>query len=363
MEITFFRSSSLNQWYYCQQSYYINYVLGHPQSTNAKTEKGTVVHKVLEVLAGMKMNLDNTGKCFYEDEHLGLVKCTKKDWMAETTLTDEEVDKLNKSMINKDTYMDQRRVPYGQKRYGVKVVNDIIRKSYDFYSSRSEHTWGNIEWRDCFNFTWIALDWDNGAFDPRKRTIVCPEKAFNFVIEEEWAKVNGEYLGIKGTIDLTTKIDDDTIEIIDWKTGQRKDWGTGEIKDYDLLCKDKQLMLYYYAAKKAFPQYKNVIISIFFIRNGGPFTLCFDDSTEIKIKSVLAHTKRQIENTELPKLLDPSHQDFRCKRLCSYFKTKVDGTPFCDYIHNSIKTYGIDATTLKNRKEGFTIGHYQAPGE
>ena len=32
---------------------------------------------------------------------------------------------------------------------------------------------------------------------------------------------------IKGTIDLVTKIDDNVIEVVDWKTGQRKNWATG----------------------------------------------------------------------------------------------------------------------------------------
>lgn len=677
MELTFFRSSSLNQWDYCQQSYFINYILGQPQKTNPKTEKGTVVHKILEILAGMKLNFQKTGRYFFDDENVGMVKCPKKDWWAETVLTDEEVDKLNKSMINKDTYKDQRKVPYGQKRYGVKFVNSLIKLVYDYYVERSEHTWGNIEWRDCFNFTWIALEWNDGDFDPRLREIVCPEKPFNFVIKEDWAKIGeDEYLGLKGTIDLTTKIDDDTIEIIDWKglpvetliptpngwftmgaldigdivfdkdgkqtkvigksqrktkpcfkitfddktevtcddehlwslldnsvvpitelrpgdkipvakpidiekidlpidpyvlgvwlgdgrnrsgeicsadsfifeeierrgfklgenqdkrgnkaesrtvlglttklrklnllnnkhipeiylwasyeqrldllrglmdtdgnvnhkrkqavftnchkrlsddtksliltlgqrvnqacvvrnttfknnveifplsfrpsginpfliprkaskinqdgkgrkyrqvetiellkihrttqcimvdsptstylctenmipthnTGQRKNWATGEIKDYDALSKDKQLMLYYYAAKTAFPEFKNVIISIFFVRDGGPFTLCFDDSTEAKIKSVLSDSKAQIESCEVPKMLDPKHWDFRCKTLCTYFKNKVGKQSYCDYIHSEIKLHGIDVTTLKHRKEGFSIGHYENPG-
>lgn len=678
MEITFFRSSSLNQWYYCQQSYFINYNLGVPQKTNAKTEKGTIVHKVLEVLAGMKLNHQNTGKYFFEDDSIGYVECSEAAWNEITVLSDENVDKLNKSMINKSTYIDQKRVPYGQARMGLRFINALIKVVYDYYVSKSEHEWGNIEWRDCYNFTWIALDWNDGDFDPRKRNIVCPEKPFNFIIQEDWAKIGeNEYLGLKGTIDLTTKIDGDTIEIIDWKglpietpiptptgwstmgnlvvgnevfdkdgnictvigkskknikpcykitfddktdvicdnehlwylndgkvvpvtelklndkipvnkslvledipelpidpyvlgawlgdgrnsngeisgidefifeeiarrgyrigdninsssdcpsktifglitqlkkwklinnkhipecyfrashnqrlallqglmdtdgnvnlirkqavftncnkrlsddvkkllitlgqrpnqanlvrdtnfkknvkvfpiafrpldinpfliprkrnkignwgygrsnikiikkieliesketqcisvdsrsntylctenmivthnTGMRKDWGTGVIKDYDYLCSDKQLMLYYYAAKKVFPEYKNVIISIFFIRHGGPFTLCFDDSTEAEIKSVMAKTKAEIESCQVPKLLDPRHRDFRCERLCTYYKNKVDGIPYCDYIHNEIKLHGIDVTTIKHRKEGFTIGHYQNPGE
>ena len=51
-------------------------------------------------------------------------------------------------------------------------------------------------------------------------------------------KVSGQ-LAIKGTIDLTTLIADDTIEVIDWKTGRRMDWTTGQVKDYKKLENNK----------------------------------------------------------------------------------------------------------------------------
>ena len=42
-------------------------------------------------------------------------------------------------------------------------------------------------------------------------------------------KLKGQ-LAIKGTIDLVTKLNDDTIEVVDWKTGRRMDWTTGEVQ-------------------------------------------------------------------------------------------------------------------------------------
>jgi hypothetical protein len=654
----------------------MTYILGKTVSTNLKTEKGTVVHKVLEILAGLKLAYQNTGKYEYEDENIGKVKCTKDNFLKLETLSDEAVEAINKSMINKDTYIDQPRIKYGHQRYGVKIVEEIIQRSFDYYKDKSNHSWGKTDFKDCTNFTWLALDHNGGDFDPRKRTIVSPEQSFNFIIEEDWAKLpDGGYLGLKGTIDLTTEIDDETIEIIDWKglpietviptpngwstmgelnvgdtvfdkdgipskilgkskvknkpcykitfddktevicdnehlwklhdgrvlsimelkiqdkisvnkailteekilpidpyvlglwlgdgrnkngeisnsdefifeeilrrgyslgdninkngtcpsktvmglvtnlkklnllnnkhipeiylrasynqrldllrglmdsdgnvnsirkqavftncnknlsddvkkllitlgqrvnqatvnrntnfkdniviyplafrpidinpfllprkankvlnwgygrsnyrivkniesienkltqcisvdsptntylctenmipthnTGQRKNWATGEKKSFEHLQKDKQLMLYYYAAKKAFPKYKHVMITIFFIRDGGPFTVCFDDDKIVEIKEHLAKTKIEIENCSNPKLLDPSHKDFRCKYLCTYFKNKVGKSCYCDYIKDEIKVYGLEETTKKHREDGFSIGYYANPG-
>ena len=90
-------------------------------------------------------------------------------------------------------------------------------------------------------------------------------------------KATGQ-LAIKGTIDLVTQIDDGVIEVIDWKTGQRKNWATGEEKTYEKLLEDPQLLLYNYAISRLYPDYEQAIMSIFFIRDGGPFSMCFDKS-------------------------------------------------------------------------------------
>ena len=362
MEISYIRSSSLNNYEYCQQQYFITYLLGQEQKTNIKTEVGTIVHKICEILSHLKLAYQNSGKYEYNDPDFGLIFCEEENWLKESILSDENVDKLNKSMTNRETYVDQKRIKYGHKRYGTLFVNSIIQKCYDFYSKKSEHEWTNIQFRNVFNFTWIFLDWNNGSFDPRKRTILMPEEGFNIEIKKPWAKIGNEYLRIKGTIDLTTIVDND-LEIIDLKTGARKNWATGKAKDYESLCKDPQLLLYYYAARQIFPQYKNILITIFFIRDGGPFTICLDDSSFKHTENMMKEFVTNVLTTTKPKLLDPTHKDFRCKLLCSYFKNKVDGTPYCSYIKNEIETYGIDTTILRNRKQGFSIGHYQQPGE
>ena len=42
-----------------------------------------------------------------------------------------------------------------------------------------------------------------------------------------------------------------------------------EEKDYDKLTNDPQILLYYYAISKMFPEYAQSIMTIFYIKDGG----------------------------------------------------------------------------------------------
>lgn len=228
-----------------------------------------------------------------------------------------------------------------------------------------------VDFKDVSNFVWMVTEYNNGVFDPRKRTVVDAEPNFDFEIPYDWAHYyynlpDGEEvvgnLAIKGTIDLITKVDDNTLEIVDWKTGQRKNWATGEEKDYDALCKDNQLMLYYYAARKMYPEYKNIMVSIFFVRHGGPFTVLFDDSTVEKVESLLREKFDYVRNCKIPKMLDEKQRDFRCTRICDFYKQKMGNSNLCKVIHDRIKKFGMEKTTADFIDPNHKISKYEAPG-
>ena len=52
--VTYFRSSSYNTHSMCEQQYFLEYVLGWRGPSGQKADKGTIVHKVLEILAVIK---------------------------------------------------------------------------------------------------------------------------------------------------------------------------------------------------------------------------------------------------------------------------------------------------------------------
>lgn len=340
MLITYVRSSSYNNYAYCQMQYFITYVLGHRSASGKKAELGTMVHKVMEVLAGLKKyQQDNPRKKYLE-------------------IVDEAVGKVR---VDKD------------RLYTQEFVEELEQLSYESYQKQSDHKWANVDKKTVHDLCWKTLHYNDGQFDPRNRNVVDPEPHFDIPIEEDWAKFeyempNGEIikgqLAIKGTIDLVTQVSDDTIEVIDWKTGRRIDWATGEEKDYDKLCKDPQLLLYNYAISKLYPDYKQAIMSIFFVKDGGPFSMCFDKKDQEKFLGMLKDRFEEIQKNNLPKPINNNRSDFRCTKLCHFYKNNWPGTDqkMCIYIEDHLKKHGMNDTIKHCTNEGFNIGYYESPG-
>lgn len=370
--ITYIRSSLFSQINFCEHQYFLNYVLGLSESSNHKAELGTCTHKILEILAKIKLDLQSRPTTCYTDPYyeIDIPYITKLDLTKEDILPDLEVDRINSTRIAKDRYKWDCFIKYGHKRYGKDLVEYLIKKVFERCSKDSKHDWKRVHLSDVSNYVWIALDYKGGIFDPRKRDIVAPETYFDFEVTEPWGKYNYELNGtvvsgnlkLRGTIDLVTKLDEDTYEIVDWKTGQRLDWATGETKTYEKLQRDMQLLYYYYAAKRLWPN-KNILVSIFFIRDGGPYTPPFDDSSLDTTQRSISRLFNYIQNIKVPKLLDPKQKDFRCTKICEHYKSQIGSHNTCQFIYNHIKQYGLDQTIKSYTKEGHSSHEYEAPGD
>lgn len=340
MLVTYIRSSSYNQWAYCQMSYFMTYVLGHYQDSGKKAELGTMVHKVMEVLAGLKkFNQDNPKAKFLK--------------VTDDAIGDYKVQ-VSKFLTNE-------------------CVDELIDMSIKSYQAQSKHSWSKSDFAEVKRLTYLTLDYNNGQFDPRLRNVIDPEPHFDIPIEEDWAHFDYELptgetvkgqLAIKGTIDLVTKVSDDVIEVVDWKTGRRLDWATGEEKDYEKLCKDPQLLLYNYAISKLYPQYNQAIMTIFFIKDGGPFSMCFDKKDQEKFLSMLKDRYEEIKANSNPQPLSPDRSHWKCTRLCHFYKNKWPGTNqnMCMYIESKLKKEGMEQTVKDCTRKGFSIGYYESPG-
>lgn len=339
MIVTYIRSSSYNNYAYCQMQYFITYVLGHQSDSGKKAELGTIVHKVMEVLAKLKK--------FAQDNPKKLKLCIQDEAVSEINIKKSEL-------------------------YTAKFIDELLQKSYNFYTSESKNSFSKADQNYCLKLVWDTLSYNDGQFDPRYRKIVAAEPHFDIPIDEDWAfyeyEVNGKMikgqLAIKGTIDLVTETSEGIIEVIDWKTGRRLDWATGEEKTYEKLCSDPQLLLYNYAISKLFPDYKQSIMSIFFIKDGGPFSMCFDESDQKRFLKMLKAKFEDIKNNQKPQPISPNRENWKCTKLCHYCKTNWPGTDqnMCIYIENSLKSNGMEQTIKDCSKQGFDIGYYSAPG-
>jgi len=344
MIITYFRSSSYNAHNMCEQQYFFEYVLGWRGPSNKKADKGTIVHKVLEILAVIKQGLQDNKKI----------------------VDDDTIGKIDTNKYNLD---------------------HIIEQVYQYYTKQfSHHEWEKKDYKDCYSWVYKAINYHNGMFDPRNRTIVCPEQRFDITIEQPWSYYKYETnegvlegnLAIKGTIDLITKIDDDTYELIDWKTGRRLDWATGAEKTQEKLETDPQLSIYHYALKKIYPNVKNIIVTIYFINDGGPFSVCFNESDLSKTEQMLRDKFEYIKKTKKPKL----NKSWICNKLCHFGKTTFENshvlpileyrdnqlTPInnhmtkCEQVKHDIELKGMKEVVDQYTMPGYTVGKYKAPG-
>jgi len=328
----------------CEQQYFFEYVLGWRGPSGQKADKGTIVHKVLEILA--------------------VIKKAQQDNKKE--IIDDIIGKL---------YVDNYN------------LNQIIEEVYKHYSEHStHHKWSVKDYKDCHSWVYKAIEFNNGMFDPRNRNILCPEQHFDFEINKNWSKYSFDTsegklagnLALKGTIDLITLVDDNTIEVIDWKTGRRLDWATGKEKTQEKLENDPQLRIYHYAIKHLFPKIQHIIFSIYFINDGGPFSICFDDSDLSKTEEMLREKFEVIKNTKKPKL----HKSWMCNKLCHFGKTTFENSSIptmteyrdnqtcsngsmmtkCEQVKHDIELYGINTVVDMYNHSEHTFCKYKAPG-
>jgi len=342
MIVTYIRSSSYGNYDFCQMQYFMTYVLGYRSESGKKAQQGTACHKVMECLAA----------------------CTKD-------VQDHPADKKTPRSIVDDALGE---VSFTETKLKTKkFVAQLMKDSYEHYTSQDSHKYYPADFKFCEKQVETALTFNDGQFDPRNRNIVDTEPTFDIEIEEDWAKYEYEMpdgttitgnLAIKGTIDLVTKIDDDIIEVVDWKTGQRKNWATGEVKTYEKLLDDAQLLLYNYAISKLYPDYEQAIMSIFFTRDGGPFSMCFDKSDQDRFLGMLRKRYEEIKDNIKPRPISNSRRDFRCQKLCHFYKNNWPGTntTMCEYVENKLHTIGHEKTLKECTNEGFNIGYYEAPG-
>jgi hypothetical protein len=328
----------------CEQQYFIEYVLGYRGPSNKKADKGTICHKILEILAYIKLTQQNNENIFVDDI----------------------VGKIN------------------VKKYD---IDNIAKKVYAYYSSQfKHHLWETKDFKDCRAWTYKALEDHNGTFDPRNKVIVQPEQHFDIVIDKPWAKYSYNtkegllegYLAIKGTIDLITKIDDDTYEIVDWKTGRRLDWATGEEKTFSKLQNDPQLRIYHYAISKLYPNIKHIIVSINFINDGGAFSICYDEKDLEETENMLRQKFEKIKSTKVPRL----NKTWKCTKLCHFGKSTFENSNIdplveyrdsqvcnidqtmtkCEQIKHDIALKGMKQVVDEYTVSGYTVGKYKAPG-
>ena len=308
MIAAYLRSSSIGRLEMCEHAYFIEYNLGIKFPAGIAAEKGSVVHKVLEVLSLAKLSIQK-GQDVFTDEHFG--------------------------------------------EMGVKVcIDDILDLAYNAEKARSTHKWRPADYRDCRKWLYDTLAFNNGMFNPLQMEIFAAEQQFDIEVKEPWGTYsydlgNGEklegQLHLKGTIDLIIINPNGVLEIVDWKTGKRWDWAKDKVKDYKALKEDNQLRLYHYVATELYKEtHEHVFVTIFWSKDGGPFSLMFDKDTIGDTKEKLRRFFENINEIDRPRLT----KTWKCTKFCPYGMRKFEGSneTICKDIEQSIYQIGMTPT-------------------
>lgn len=154
----------------------------------------------------------------------------------------------------------------------------------------------------------------------------CPKPNFeddlklvNYAIDRKDSPFNRKIVGVEtpfdmelggfrvhGYIDLLTEFDENTLEVRDYKTGVKG-------KNTEEMFKDLQMRIYSVAAKKLFPQYKYVEMTLDFLRTR-PVTVIFGPDDDKKTIEVLREIHQKITNSIDP----PRKKSFKCSWCVGY---------------------------------------------
>lgn len=344
----------------CGNKYLISRILGYNEPPRKRTVMGTGVHAVMETLARIKLEIQN-GKeeGIIESEELGSIPWDIISYDFPSLLTKEEVEVINRSRKNKQTYIGNCLIKVGSPRNGRDFVNSLINKAWEFCIKNKEiekwnKSWEPIDKTELCNFCWLCIE----QYDVRKQKILAVEQLFDLPIEHEDCRLdNGEYVRMKGFIDLITEPIPGTAELVDYKSGQKSNLYTGEIYTLNDFSSDIQLCMYRYAVRKLYPEIRSVMASILYLRDGGLFTPEeLENSDEYIFDEVKKHIV-ELKNCKEPSVFSENREDFRCKHICWFARSKTFDENKCDcqFIKESVRNLGLAPTTELYKKESFNV--------
>lgn len=299
MQIEKLSASAFKLWDHCQMAYFIQYVLKWQFRPGKAADLGTITHAALETLAQVKLWQQKNEKKF--DTDIGII------------------DVFNPN------------------------IDEIIDKTFNFYVNKPEYknnVWSAKELKDIHKYVNVVLNHNNGQFNPLNKDIESTEQYINFQIMEPWAVLaDGSRLRITGFVDLVTRVNQNTLEITDYKTGSLTDFHSGKAIDIDYAMKDIQLRLYHMALAEKFGCDNNYLLTLFYLKHSKPITITFDCNTLVETKEMIKDRFLSIFNTKIPKL----NRSWKCTKFCEYGKNTFENTkiqPTIQFMSNGLAPVG-----------------------
>lgn len=279
MIIEYLSASRLNTYIDCPMKYFLSYHIKHPglKGQTIATHKGSAVHQALE---------------FYVTKDKDYVKHLK-DYYIEHKVWEFDNRKPNRGFPHP-------------------VAKDCGPCKWASHCDGA--TVCTIAGRDTKEFEGCPKPNFEDDLKILEHTIVRPDSVLNRKIIGAEVAFNKEYEGFKvrGFMDLVTEIDEETLEVRDYKTGNYT-------KNTDGAFKDLQMRIYSMVAKELFPQYNYVVMTLDYLRKG-PVSVIFSKEDDEKTRDFLKSSYAKIIDAEQP----IRKRSFKCSWCIGYDEcTKV----------------------------------------
>jgi ATP-dependent helicase/DNAse subunit B len=305
MQIESASKSSLDTYLDCPFKWYLTYYCKQREPSGKAAVIGTIVHKVLEVLAKAKKT----------KHHLLNDKYTDYNYLSKICYNREVRNNPHLSFSDSDL------------KTVIKLCDSIMKTMYNPLKMETLATEMGFE-------------------------IEIQKKGFSYkFVDYRSNETKTGFFKLTGFIDLICTSSDSVIEIVDYKTGQRKDWVTGKIKDVHNMHDDLQLQIYNLAAHYIYPDKKR-LLTLYFLKDGGPYTISLDESNEEEILDKIRKIFRVISIDSDPKRLkdddDKKKFHYKCRKFCHFGKTENEnGVSLCDEYYNMYKKLGLNEAALQ----------------
>ena len=283
-------ASAIRLYNHCPFSYFLQYILGMESKAGKAALQGSIVHQTLEWM----IKLRKRGKTNVDPMWLlnrALDELTAK--------SDIEIRRVT-TRIDKDTGEFKEATDFKKCRVALEtVLADPFYNPYKLAKVIDAERWFALEMP---GEEWQCLDRDGELHQ----------------------------FAVRGFIDMVHEIDEETIEIVDWKTGSRKDFYTQQPIDEALLMREVQPRLYHLAAYFLYPRYKNILITFYYTNDGGPVTIALSQEDVAMTIAALHRFFTTIKRDTLMK----RNRWWTC-RMCNFNKNGV-----CHRVWSDLHTLG-----------------------
>jgi hypothetical protein len=285
MKIYSLSASKIKSYKMCPFKFYLEYHLQLGTGTTFAAEQGSMVHVVLE-----KMGQDVKDGIPKKESNIF------NYWMDEVLYAyqEEGIWKLSPKALEREKQCIGC-------EYNLDGHCQIANMPIDNFEGCPKD-----EYEDALWLVQKVLN-DESVNSPLNKKILDVEQLFKIQIPDGNSNIT-----INGIIDVITELDNDTIEIVDYKTGKY-------VQSYNECAKDPQLLIYHLAAKTQWHNYRNFFITIYYLRKK-PLTLSFSPKDEVGTENALKHYWHSIINDQSP------------KRRCDRWDGSVKYDHVCKYM-------------------------------